>query len=181
MIKTQQVFLCARCSGSCPNLHTSSFYILITFKPSSAILTVFHFGCMFFRQLKFNLFPSPTSPGDLPHPKIVPGFPASQADSLPSEPQASPVPSYISPNKITKPEFTKTPLLFIIPKGLSICISLSHEYTLLFPFPLPQFWAFSFPAPLMQDILYPCLTLILISKPPSSTVNVILLSSHENS
>ena len=133
--------------------------------------------CMFFRQLKFNLFPFPTSPGDLPHPGIVSGFPALQADSLSSEPQASPVPSYISPNKITKPEITKTPLLFIIPKGLSIYISLSHEYTLLFPFPLPLFWPFSFPAPLMQDILYPCLILILITKAPYSTVNVILLSS----
>ena len=137
--------------------------------------------CMSFRQLKFNLFPFPTSPGDLPHPGIIPRFPALQADSLPSEPQASPVPSYISPNKITKPEITKTPPLFIIPKRLSIYISLSHEYTFLFPFPLPLFWPFSFPAPLMQDILYPCLILILIAKAPYSTVNVILLSSHENS
>ena len=136
---------------------------------------------MFFRQLKFNLFLSPTSPEDLPHPGTIPGFPVLQADSLPSEPQASPVLSYISPNKITKPEITKIPLLFIIPKCLSIYISLSHEYTLLFPFPLPLFWAFLFPAPLMQDILYPCLILIFISKLPFSTVNVILLSSHENS
>ena len=136
---------------------------------------------MFFRQLKFSLFLPPTSPEDLPHPGTVPGFPAVQADSLPSEPQASPVLSYISPN-ITKPEITKTPLLFIIPKCLSIYISLSHEYTLLFTFPLPLLWAFLFPAPLMQDILYPCLILISISKLPfSTTVYVILLSSHENS
>ena len=37
------------------------------------------------RQEYWSGFPSP-SPGDLPNPGIKPGFPASQADSLPSEP-----------------------------------------------------------------------------------------------
>ena len=36
------------------------------------------------------------SPGDLPHPGIKPGSPASQADSLPSEPPGKPyLPCYI--------------------------------------------------------------------------------------
>ena len=40
-----------------------------------------------------GLFPGKRSPspGDLPNPRVEPGFPALQADSLPSEPPGKPV------------------------------------------------------------------------------------------
>ena len=45
----------------------------------------------FFRQECWSGLPFP-SPGDLPKPGIEPRSPTLQADSLPSEPQGSPVP-----------------------------------------------------------------------------------------
>ena len=44
-------------------------------------------GILQARILERSLFPTP---GDLPHPEIEPGFPALQADSLPSEPPGKP-------------------------------------------------------------------------------------------
>ena len=43
----------------------------------------------FSRQESWSGFPCP-SPGELPNPGIEPGSPASQADSLPSEPPDKP-------------------------------------------------------------------------------------------
>ena len=43
----------------------------------------------FSRQEYWSGLPFP-SPGDLPHPGIKPGSPASQADALPSEPPGNP-------------------------------------------------------------------------------------------
>ena len=43
----------------------------------------------FSRQVYWSGFPFP-SPGDLPDPGIEPGSPASQADTLPSEPSGKP-------------------------------------------------------------------------------------------
>jgi len=40
------------------------------------------------------------SPGDLTDPGSKPGYPALQADSLPSEPQGSPIEGAWSPNSI---------------------------------------------------------------------------------
>jgi len=43
----------------------------------------------FSRQEYWSGLPFP-SPGDLPDPRIKPGFPALQADTLPSEPPGNP-------------------------------------------------------------------------------------------